>query len=149
MPSEMGDWSRTLSFMGSSVVGYGPGVAEQTVWIAEEEDYDDELGGWVCTGTFFASVQTEEELLEDADGLDVEAALAWARARCKRVMIRYGHSGYFSAGEEPVDDAPPWPPADLPELRRRRTPDEAWKGRTESDPPIAWRVVAHLQPARI
>jgi hypothetical protein len=127
-------------------VGYGRGVAEPTAWIAEDVDYDYDLGGWAFTGTFDASVQTDEEILEEADGVSLDDALAWARARSPRVMIRYGYSGYFSAGEESVPDAPPWPPPDLPEFVRRRTPDEGWKDRTDADPSIAWRVVASLRP---
>lgn len=124
-------------------------MAERTVWIAEELDYDDDLDAWVCTGTFDASVQTEDELIEEVGGLDVEASLEWGRARARRVLIRYGYSDYFSAGDERVRDWPPWPPPDLPELVRRRTPNEAWKDRTESEPPIAWRVEARLEPPRL
>jgi hypothetical protein len=132
--------------MRSSVVGYGRAVAERTVWIAEDIDYDHDLGGWVCTGTFHASVQTQDELIEEVDGLDVEAALDWGRARAARVLIRYGYSDYFSAGAERAPDAAPWPPPDLSELVRRRVPDEQWKDRTEADPPISWRVEARLEP---
>src|SRR3954468_9615848 len=108
-------------------------MAEGTVWIAEEDDYDYDLGGFVCLGTFGASLQAGDELVEYVEALPLEAALEWGRARASRVLIRYCSSDYFSAGDERVLDAPPWPPSDVPKFVRRRTPDEAWKDRTEAD----------------
>jgi hypothetical protein len=124
-------------------------MAERTVWIAEEDDFDYELGGFVCLGTFGASVQTEDELVEYVERLPLEAALAWGRERAARVLIRYYDSDYFSAGDEPVAGAPAWPPAVVPEFVRRRVPEDAWKDRMETDPPIAWRVEVRLEPPRL
>lgn len=121
------------------------------MFIAEEEEldfdeFDPELHASWATGRFAASLQTDEELLEEVEGVTAGEAVAWGRARSARVLIRLAEGDYFSAGDEELEDLPAWPPPDLPELVRRRVPSEEWKDRTPADAPIAWAVRAHLTP---
>jgi hypothetical protein len=51
--------------------------------------------------------------LEHTEITGAEAAIAWARKRSERVVIRLGHDGpdtYFSAGDREDDEFPRWPP---------------------------------------
>jgi hypothetical protein len=58
-------------------------------------------------GAFRACVMTGEAVTDVADGLTLEEALAWGRARCPLVMIRpAARQEYLSAGAE----QPPWGP---------------------------------------
>jgi hypothetical protein len=86
---------------------------------------------------------------EQVEGLTLEDALAWGRARADEVYIRLGDSGYYSAGTVVAPDAPPWPPEDVPPLVRRRPASEAWKDRTEYDPPIDWDIELTLMPLQM
>lgn len=117
------------------------------VSIAEDEARADDLSSdrWF-TGTFSAHVEFEHEMGEHVQGLSAEAVIAWGRARAPRVTIRLGDSDYFSAGEEAIPGDPPWPPAGLPPLIRRRPRDEAWKDRSPDAEAIAWDVPLYCSP---
>jgi hypothetical protein len=119
------------------------------VWIAEDEEPDGVSGDWLHSGTFYGHLERDEELVEEFEGLSLEEALAWGRARSDRVFIRYGESDYFSAGETPEPSVPTWPPAELPEFTRRRPQSQRWKDRTESDALIDWDVELLLEPAEL
>ncbi|MGD0197841.1 MAG: hypothetical protein ABSC56_08055 [Solirubrobacteraceae bacterium] len=81
------------------------------------------------------------------EGLTLDQALIWARARAPQVQIRYGRGEYHSAGETNPTGLPVWPPADLPaRLVRRRPPEQGWRERSEGDPPVEWRIELLLAP---
>ncbi|MGA2469747.1 MAG: hypothetical protein ABSG64_03560 [Solirubrobacteraceae bacterium] len=88
----------------------------------------------------------------DADGpsfdrLSLDKALAWGRSRAPEVQIRYGRADYHSAGDVNPSGLPEWPPEDLPTpLRRRRPPEQSWRERSETDPPVPWRLEVLLEP---
>lgn len=118
------------------------------VFIVEtEEDASPADGRWL-TGRFAGSLQDGPRLYEPFDDLSLDEALAWARARADRVLLRHGEEPdiHYSAGNDHPEHLPRWPPEDLPPLTRRRHPDERWRDRTDVDPPIAWRVEARLTP---
>jgi hypothetical protein len=83
---------------------------------------------------------------ETFSGLTVDAALAWGRSRADEVQIRHGRGEYLNAGDANPSGLSEWPPPDLPPLRRRRPPEQAWRERSESDPPIEWRIEVMLAP---
>ena len=116
------------------------------VWIAEDEDGGPD--GWFLLGTFSGYLSDDGKAPADEfAGLSAGEAIAWGRARSDVVLIRLGASDYFSAGDaNPSPGYQTWPPPNLPSLVRRRPPHEAWKDRSESDPPIDWRVVVELTP---
>ncbi len=117
------------------------------VWIAEEVERCDD--GTYLLGTFHGHLDDGAAPPEEFAGLTVDEAIAWGRARARRVQVRLGSGGYHSAGVEPSPGCPPWPPADLPPLVRRRTPEQAWKDRSEADSPIEWAVDVWLTPSRL
>jgi hypothetical protein len=121
-------------------------VAEGVVWISEDEDPFEPEGGMLL-GTFSGHLDLGGPARADTfEGLTAEEAIAWGRARAGSVYIRFGRSGYYSAGARQSSEFPPWPPPDLPPLVRRRPPGEEWRDRTEADDPIPWRVDVHLAP---
>jgi hypothetical protein len=122
-------------------------VGADAVWIAEEEELPGPDGG-LLLGTFCGHHESgHPDRWPRFVGLDAQAAIEWGRARSSTVFIRLGDGrGYFSAGELCPTGEPRWPPPDLPQLRRRRPPDEAWKERTVADPAIDWAVSAWLVP---
>lgn len=131
-----------------------PGVSSErdrrdSVFIAEEDDVGPRRGELYLTAGFWASWQTSDRVREEAVGLSAEDAIAWGRARADRVFIRLGIGDYYWAG---IGHAPPgvapWPPADLPELTRRRHPDVAYLDRAPHDPEIEWEVTLWVGPQR-
>jgi hypothetical protein len=121
-------------------------VPEDVVWISEDEDPFEPEGGMLL-GTFSGHLDRGGSAPADRfEGLPVEEAIAWGRARAERVYLRFGRSGYYSAGARKSREFPAWPPPDLPPLARRRPPGEEWRDRTEADEPIPWRVDVHLIP---
>lgn len=119
---------------------------EGRVWIAEDEEPGED--GWFLLGTFSGHHDTGgPRPVATFSGLSAEEAIRWGRERSEVVLIRLGRGDYLSAGDR---DAEPghvaWPPPDLPPLRRRRPPEDAWRDRRTADPPIEWRVVAELTP---
>jgi hypothetical protein len=124
-------------------------MAGPTVWIAEEVDYDvtsafGDPDMWLL-GTFYAHVEDGDP--DRAEGLTLDEALEWGRARARRVLIRVGERKYWSAGAETVPDVEPWQRDAHPPVVRRRPENERWKDRAPSDPPISWTVEVSLAPS--
>jgi hypothetical protein len=119
-------------------------MVRAVVWIAEDERHDDD--GRILLGTFSGYLGGGDRVEETFEGLAVDAAIAWGRARAERVYIRLGSGEYHSAGADPARGRPRWPPPALPPLVERRPPGEAWKDRGASDEPIEWRAAVWLTP---
>jgi hypothetical protein len=119
----------------------------RVVFMSEDQENDLADGAWL-TGRFSGALQ-DEALYEPFQGLSLEDALAWARARTDMIALRYGErpNVHYSAGAEPLPDMPSWPPPDLAALVRRRHPDDRWRDRTDADAPIAWLATAEVVPA--
>jgi hypothetical protein len=103
-----------------------------TIYIAPVASYLP--SGWMVdpeASTFSVSwqdwdedTQTGELLEDDGEVIGAEAAIAWGRERCDRVLIRLGHTDatYFSAGHVHLTDQsdgtgralPVWPPGSAP-----------------------------------
>jgi hypothetical protein len=69
------------------------------------------------------------ELLEDAGVIEsADAAIAWDRARCGRVLIRLTHTyeGLYSAGTEPLTDERDGRVKAFPEWLPMQPPPEGW-----------------------
>lgn len=87
------------------------------VWISPTDSVPTDLMADPATSNFSASWQHDDEgLLEDVEIIGAEQAIRWAQARSTRIRIRLGHTDktYFSAGEVPEPDLPPWPPEEPP-----------------------------------
>jgi hypothetical protein len=114
-----------------------------TVFIAEDTDFEP-FEGEVYLGTFSAHLEGEHALLDAVDGVTLDEALAWGRERSDTVLLRLADSGYFWAGDEPVEGCPRWP--DGHGVRRRRPSGEEWRDRAPGDEPIRWWVQVDLKP---
>jgi hypothetical protein len=119
-----------------------------TVFLLEQEASGPEPGERWLTGRFSGHLEDGQGLGEAVHDLPLAEALAWARARAARVLVRYGEQPdvHFSAGREPLPGVPTWPPDDLGPLVHRRSPADRWRDRTEADPAIAWEVEVALTP---
>lgn len=80
-----------------------------------------------ATSVFWASWQ-DDGVLDDVELQGAEAAIAWGRERANAVLIRLGHTEqtYFSAGDGPASEMPPWPP--------QGAPVEGWWSPTDAPP---------------
>jgi hypothetical protein len=116
-------------------------------WVIEEVG-DDEQGQPLALGLFSTHVESPELADGSESGpveVPVENALAWARERASRVVVRVCTSwenDFYSGGDEqwsPQNPLPAWRPGGL-ELERRRLPGWEFVDRTPSDPPIDWDV---------
>lgn len=96
----------------------------------------------ILTGRFDVHCDTAVVGLEHAEGLPIDAALEWARARAERVYLHV-EGQRFTLG--PGDRLPDELPARLRAGRRRPKGDE-WVDRQNSEQPIRWEVVALLTP---
>jgi hypothetical protein len=132
----------------------GPRSRTGVVHIFEEEEasYDERRqrpdGSYLC-GTFGGRWTRQPREVEGPafEGLTLEQALSWARARAPEVQIRCGRGDYHSAGEVNPSGLPEWPPPDAPErFTRRRPPEQGWRERGEGDPPVEWRIELLLAP---
>jgi hypothetical protein len=112
------------------------------IYEEEEASYDEERqrpdGSYLCAT--FGGRWTRQP--RDIDGpsferLRLDQALTWARARAPEVQIRYGRGDYHSAGETNPAGLPEWPP------------EQAWRERSEGDPPVEWRVELLLAPPNV
>jgi hypothetical protein len=118
-----------------------------TVFIAEDEesvvtgsDIDHFL-----TGRFYGHLDKGSRISDSFEGLPLEQALAWARERADRIVVRVGYGPTYAIGFESGSRLP-WPSEGLGEPVRRRTPDEEWKDRTDADPDATWRATLGLAP---
>ena len=87
------------------------------------------------------------------EGLTLNAALSWGRARAPEVQIRWGRGEYrideiVAPGVNVRPDDRGWDPPWLTDssLRRRRPPEQGWRERNEGDPPVQWRLELLLAP---
>jgi hypothetical protein len=117
---------------------------ERSVFIVEAED----PGSAWLTGRFDGTLEGTTRVLDSFEDLSLEEALAWARERAERVLIRYGDDPdvHYSAGTDHPPGVPRWPPPGLPPLVARRHPGDRWRDRVETDDPIGWRVDVTLVP---
>ena len=123
-----------------------PGV----VFIAEEEDSSFTGAGFdrFLTGRFEGHLEQGDRVAGSFEDLALEEALAWARERADEIVLRVGYEDVYAIGFEPGDDvdARPWPEGGIEAPVRRRTPDEAWKDRTDADPDARWEATIALTP---
>ena len=119
----------------------------RAVFMSEEMEQTHRDGTWL-TGRFTGALNGHEGGRDDFRGLPLDEALAWARARADRIVIRHGDEPgvQYEAGTVQAPGLPRWPPPDLPALVRRRAPEDRWRDRTADDPPIAWAVELELRP---
>jgi hypothetical protein len=110
-----------------------------TVFIAEDED-----AGYL-TGRFYGHLDEDRRLADSFEDLSLEEALAWARERAERIVVRIGYGPSYAIGFE-SESWLPWPSEGLPQPVRRRTPDEQWKDRTDADPDARWHATIGLAP---
>jgi hypothetical protein len=109
------------------------------------EELEDERG---FLGRFSARFAPRRRTIADrAEGLTIDDALAWGRARAGLVLVRFGwRSELWSAGATPHWSYPPWPPPDLPPLVPRAVPPPDWpRGGVE----LTWAVTIRLTPDRV
>jgi hypothetical protein len=98
-----------------------PGI----VHVAEEMD------GSYWSGRFSAFHDLGNRMGDSTgEAMELEDALAWARERADRIVLRIGDE------HVPVEAAQP--------VVRRRIERERWRDRTDADRPIAWTVTATL-----
>jgi hypothetical protein len=121
---------------------------ERVVYVTEHVEMD--RRGPVATGLFDCEVRglKDEWLGEYADPpLEFGEAIAWARARADRVLVRLG-GVFYSAGRVPfaVDRGrTPDPPLDESlQFTRRRLEGWEFLDLTDADPPIVWDVVVEM-----
>jgi hypothetical protein len=110
-----------------------------TVFIAEDED-----AGYL-TGGFSGYLDYGRRLADSFEDLSLDEALAWARARSERIVVRIGYGPSYAIGLE-SESWLPWPSEGIPQPGRRRTPDEEWKDRTDADPDATWHATIGLGP---
>lgn len=95
--------------------------------------------------TAYVSEDVDHDMtIEQIEQRSLDDVLRWALARADGVVVRLGEDRSFGLGAAICDELPPWPPADLEPLVRRRPADERWKDRTPADPAIAWTVEVSL-----
>jgi hypothetical protein len=118
---------------------------ERLVYVSEHVEWEGR--GPVATGLFDCELRglRDEWLGEYPDPpLGFSEALAWARARADRVLVRLG-GDYFSAGRVPFAldrGRTPDPPLDESlEFTRRRLEGWEFLDLTAADAPISWDVV--------
>ncbi|MDO8209903.1 hypothetical protein [Conexibacter sp. CPCC 206217] len=116
-----------------------------TVWIAEQDAFDDPNGGTIWTARFEAHHDTGRGMGEELLDAGADEAIAWGRARAPLVWIRLADSDYFAAGTDHEPWATPWD-ASAPAPVRRRPPGEQWRDRPEDADRIAWSVQVDLSP---
>jgi hypothetical protein len=129
------------------------GKVDRRHWVAYlSEDAGEDERGPIATGLFSGHLEAGAEEPDSSDWTDddwsiesvsVEAAIAWARERATRVILRLASAWdgpSYSAGETPIRGLPPWEGSAVALVRRR--PDH-WQfvDRTEQDDPISWDAV--------
>lgn len=127
--------------------------ADCLAWVHEDGEWTER--GFCALGTFSAHIAGV-----DADAppsiwtVPVDEAIAWARKRARRVIVRYvappGEPSVFTAGAQdartnlevdgPMVELPRWPPPDL-QLTPGRNPGWEFMERTDGEEPIQWEVV--------
>jgi hypothetical protein len=123
--------------------GDRPGI----VFIAEDEDsvFDGNDVDHFLTGRFSGYLDKGERVWDSFEDLSLNEALAWARERADRIVVRIGYGPTYAIGFESASRLP-WPSDGLAEPVRRRTPDEEWKDRTDADPDATWQATLGLAP---
>lgn len=95
------------------------------VFIAEESDYDEALGGEVWTARFFAHFEGADGKHREGPALvSAEEAVDWGRRQAEIVQVRVGDRYYQAGARAHPDcaDEPTWPPP-VP-VRRRPAANE-------------------------
>lgn len=113
--------------------------------LTEVVDHD-EFGGEVFTGRFTTSCSNGR----GSDGgqavglpeAPIDEALSWAKARATRILVVLGDGTTLNAANEPSDVLETF---DRAAFTGRRRPDgQAWRDRTDDDPPVTWQVYVEL-----
>lgn len=98
------------------------------------------------TGRFHGHLDKGNRIWDSFEGLSLEEALGWARERADRIVARVGYGPEYAIAFE-SESLLPWPSDGLAaQPVRRRTPDEAWKDRTDADPDATWQATLALGP---
>ena len=118
-----------------------------TVFIAEDEEsvFTGSDVDHFLTGRFYGHLDTGRNVADEFEDLPLEEALAWARERADRIVVRIGYGPTYAIGFESASRLP-WPREGVAAPTRRRTPDEEWKDRTDTDPDATWRATVGLAP---
>jgi hypothetical protein len=120
-----------------------PGI----VYIAEDEEAviagDD--SDHFLTGRFYGHLDKGNRISDEFEDRSLEDALAWARERADRIVVRAGYGPAYAIGFE-SESRLPWPREGIGQPVRRRTPDEEWKDRTDADPDATWQATLGLVP---
>jgi hypothetical protein len=120
-------------------------VADRHAWVVEESEEDENFRPF-SLGVFSAHVEgpgVPDHHDRGPQFVEIDVALAWARAHSPRVIVRYdapeGEPHEFTAGTDEMQHLPRWPPAALA-LERRPMPGWEHLDRTEGARPISWDV---------
>lgn len=118
-----------------------------TVFIAEDEDsvFTGSDVDHFLTGRFSGHLEKGNRIWDSFEDVSLEEALAWARERAARIVVRVGYGPAYAIGFE-SESRPPWPRDGLAAPVRRRAPDEEWKDRTDADPDATWQATVGLAP---
>lgn len=125
--------------------------SRSVVFIGEDDERVDVegsvFGDWYLTGRFSGFRDTgASRVTQQFEDLSLDEALAWARERADRIVVRIGHDAHYVIGGEPDEHHLRWPAGGIAPPVRRRAPHEAWKGRTDADPDATWTATLALGP---
>jgi hypothetical protein len=134
---------RAVPMPGSSASIARPAV----VFVEEIED----VRAARFTGRFRARLERRwRRTAERAEGLTVEEAVGWGRARAGLVLVSFGRRvELWSAGATPHWSYPRWPPPDLPPLVPRAVPPENWSCDGGAGSELMWSVTIRLTPGNV
>lgn len=108
------------------------------VWIAEDSD-DDDVGP-LFSGRFSVHWERGGRIEASFHDLGGDEAVAWARERCRVIIVRVGENAHYSAGEVNPDCLPSWPPPAEDLVRPRRPRGFEALDNTEESPAVLWDV---------
>jgi hypothetical protein len=122
-------------------------VRPAAVFVEEIED----VPAAIFTGRFRARLESRWRVTaERAEGLAVEEAIGWGRARAGLVLVGFGRRvELWSAGVTPHWGYPRWPPPDVPPLVPRPIPPEDWRRVGGAGSELMWSVTILLAPTNV